>query len=405
MELRSVNVAALAGAAVILSGAGAAAAATAGAGAGTRAQPAPGNATTGPPTVALKAVPVPIPGFPHTGNLYGAGAGIRAEIAIAGSEYAGSPPPLASLALDLPDHTKIHSSGFPTCPPEAIEPNSGGPSVCPRGSVAGPPGTASASVSTGRERAPEALTEEAWNRAGGGLTIRLHGSAPTAVDLLAEAPWLFLTGHEGFGPQLDAALPVVLTVPEAPAVSIDTLQLGFGTAFKSHGKPTYYVSLPRFGQCPKGGLVFRAQLGFAAVGALAPQTVIATYRSPCPRARVGDRPHPGNQAPPPAPQVVPPPAPAPAAPPAPCVSKRHFTIHVAHARGVAYREVSVFLNGRRVKVARGPQVSAAIDLRGLPQGTYTVRIVAVTTAGRTVTSTRTYRTCVTQVARARRRGA
>ena len=31
------------------------------------------------PTVTLKAEAVPIPGFPHTGNIYGAGAAVKAE--------------------------------------------------------------------------------------------------------------------------------------------------------------------------------------------------------------------------------------------------------------------------------------------------------------------------------------
>lgn len=39
------------------------------------------------PTVRLKALPVPIPGFPHTGDILGAGTAARAEYTIEGNEY------------------------------------------------------------------------------------------------------------------------------------------------------------------------------------------------------------------------------------------------------------------------------------------------------------------------------
>src|SRR5213080_4039649 len=41
------------------------------------------------PTVTLKAEAVPIKGFPHTGNIYGAGAAVKAVINIKGTEYGG----------------------------------------------------------------------------------------------------------------------------------------------------------------------------------------------------------------------------------------------------------------------------------------------------------------------------
>ncbi len=41
------------------------------------------------PTVTFKAKAVPIPGFPHTGNIFGAGAAVEAEFHISGTEYGG----------------------------------------------------------------------------------------------------------------------------------------------------------------------------------------------------------------------------------------------------------------------------------------------------------------------------
>ena len=67
------------------------------------------------PTVKFKAVAVPIPGFPGTGNILGAGAAVQAEYVIEGTEYQGSPPPIIGVNFFLPTGTKLHPSGFPTC--------------------------------------------------------------------------------------------------------------------------------------------------------------------------------------------------------------------------------------------------------------------------------------------------
>ncbi|MCW2998990.1 MAG: hypothetical protein JWN65_2539 [Solirubrobacterales bacterium] len=76
-----------------------------------------------------------------------------------------------------------------------------------------------------------------------------------------------------------------------------------------------------------------------------------------------------------------------------CVSRRAFTIHLRQPRGRRLASARVFVDGRRVKVVRGARTTARIDLRGLPRGTVTVRVVAKTRSGRTITETRRYRTC------------
>ena len=72
-----------------------------------------------------------------------------------------------------------------------------------------------------------------------------------------------------------------------------------------------------------------------------------------------------------------------------CTSRRAFTIRLS-ARLASAR---VTVNGRRARVLRGRRLRARIVLRGLPRGTYRVRIVGRTRAGRTLRTTRTYRTC------------
>jgi hypothetical protein len=76
-----------------------------------------------------------------------------------------------------------------------------------------------------------------------------------------------------------------------------------------------------------------------------------------------------------------------------CVSRRAFTIRIRRRRGRTYASASVFLNGRQVATRTGTRVTAPINLRGLPRGRYTVRIVVVTTTGEVIRGTRRYRTC------------
>jgi len=77
-----------------------------------------------------------------------------------------------------------------------------------------------------------------------------------------------------------------------------------------------------------------------------------------------------------------------------CVSRRVFPIRLRAPRGRRLRSAVVSLDGRRVRVRRGKKLTARIDLRGRPRGSFRVRVVARTTAGRVVRETRTYRTCI-----------
>ena len=102
------------------------------------------------PTVTFKAEAVAIKGFPHTGNILGAGAAVQAEYKISGTEYDNSPPPLIGINFYLPSGTKLHTTGFPTCSKTTLE--QFGPVKCSKGSAAGPVGTAEGFVTFGGER-------------------------------------------------------------------------------------------------------------------------------------------------------------------------------------------------------------------------------------------------------------
>jgi hypothetical protein len=75
-----------------------------------------------------------------------------------------------------------------------------------------------------------------------------------------------------------------------------------------------------------------------------------------------------------------------------CRSRRAFRIRLR--RGLV--AARVYVNGKRVRTVRGRRLRAPVDLRGLPRGRFTVRVVGRLRSGRTVTARRTYRTCVPQ---------
>jgi hypothetical protein len=234
------------------------------------------------PTVTFKALAVPIHGFPGTGNIYGAGAAVKAEYAITGSEYFGSPPPVIGVNFYLPKGTVLHTSGFPTCNPTVLEHS--GPSSCPKGSQAGPKGTVLGFVTFGGERVEELTELYSFYKPGGGLTFFDFGHSPTVLEIYSQGSYVNLHGAAGYGPELKTQVPLVPSVPGAPFASIKTITVQAGSAIKVHGKPVYYGRVPKKGQCPKGGFHIKTEVIFAENGEESkPVTVTKTYKAPCPR--------------------------------------------------------------------------------------------------------------------------
>lgn len=77
-----------------------------------------------------------------------------------------------------------------------------------------------------------------------------------------------------------------------------------------------------------------------------------------------------------------------------CTSKRDFQIHIQHARDLGIASAVVSINGHARKTLTGKHLYTAIDLAGLPKGTFTVEIVAHLRDGRTVRGKRVYHTCL-----------
>jgi len=88
-----------------------------------------------------------------------------------------------------------------------------------------------------------------------------------------------------------------------------------------------------------------------------------------------------------------------------CYSRRVFQIHLRDPKYDPLKEVLITLGHRRILVKRHRNVFVAtVNLRGLPRGTFTVRIRVTTLLGHHLTGSRTYHTCVSRRAKRSGRG-
>jgi hypothetical protein len=224
------------------------------------------------PTVTLVAKAIPIPGFPGTGNILGAGFSVQVEYTIAGTEYGGFPPPLIGVTFYSPAGVKLHPQGFATCAPTVIEKS--GPEPCPKHSIAGPKGEASGVVTFGTERVHETVSVQGFFAPGGGLEFYSKGVTPVSIEILSKGH--FVNASAPFGPKFIAEVPLVESVPGAPDASIETIKVKVGAAYKKGKKTISYTTLPK--KCPKGGFPVKSELMFLG-GAVS----TATYKAPCPK--------------------------------------------------------------------------------------------------------------------------
>ena len=80
-----------------------------------------------------------------------------------------------------------------------------------------------------------------------------------------------------------------------------------------------------------------------------------------------------------------------------CTSRRHFTIHIQNAKQLGLVSAVVKIDGKTKMTLAGKHLSTAIDLVGLPKGTFTVAIVAQRRNGHSVKGKRVYHTCVSKL--------
>jgi hypothetical protein len=78
-----------------------------------------------------------------------------------------------------------------------------------------------------------------------------------------------------------------------------------------------------------------------------------------------------------------------------CLSLRFFKIHLADPQYDPLKTVVVTLKGRRIATKRkGKYIVATINLKGLPKGTFTIKIHATTVLGHHLSASRRYHTCI-----------
>jgi hypothetical protein len=230
------------------------------------------------PTATLKVRPVPIPGFAGTGNILGAGTEVQAQVAISGSEYAGSPSPLTGMTLYAPSGFRVSPRGFATCAPSVLE--AGGAAGCPKRSRAGPVGEGLGVVSFGSERVDEKVSIQGFFAPSGGLTFYVEGSTPTSFQILEKAFWT--PAEPPYGSRLNVEVPLIETLPGADDASVLSFKVTIGAAYRNGRKTVSYLTLPK--SCPRGGVPVKAELKF-----LSGETVTVLDQQPCPRVgRHGD---------------------------------------------------------------------------------------------------------------------
>lgn len=83
--------------------------------------------------------------------------------------------------------------------------------------------------------------------------------------------------------------------------------------------------------------------------------------------------------------------------PAQCASQRDITIHIQNVKQLGIVSAVVSIDGKDKRTLTGKHLTTAINLRGLPKGTFTVEIVASTRSGRTLKGKRVYHTCHTKL--------
>jgi hypothetical protein len=244
------------------------------------------------PTVRVKAGAVPIPGFPGTGNFYGKGADVEATFEIEGSGYGatpqnpkGSPPPISAVNVYLPKGVKLHPSGFASCT-EATLMNIG-PSGCPRKSIASALGSVLGEVTFGSERVPEETSLQAFFGPGGGLLFYTQGTTPVSLEVVSTGKYVRSSGKYSW--ELETLVPPVPTVTGAPLASVSKIHIKAGAAFRAHGKVIPYGTVPKKGECPKGGFFGKTEVTFGGMFGgdrefgIPPKTVTKVIRVPCPR--------------------------------------------------------------------------------------------------------------------------
>ena len=235
--------------------------------------------------------------WPHTGNFLGAPASLEMKLVDKGTEYGGFPAPIRKVVAWLPKGTGIHTSGFPTCPISKLKNHE--PEKCPKGSLASPAGHAPQSapekcpapplaggageacgvVSLGGQRVHESVKLQAYFAPGGGLNFFIEGVTPTVIEEPFTVQFQPASGQ--FSRKAVANVPLIETLPGAPAAVAESTTVTIGAARMVKGKLISLGTVPR--KCPKGGFPGKAEVWFGAGSESTWEKVTKTVKVPCPK--------------------------------------------------------------------------------------------------------------------------
>jgi hypothetical protein len=220
----------------------------------------------------VKAAILPIPGFPETGDILGAGAQIEVEGRLEGDELPGGLPlQTRRLVVYFPAGTKIDPAGFPTCTAAKLEID--GPEGCPKHSriADGTVGVADQIGSGEATRENGAL--EVFIAPGNGVVAYANAVAPISAQIVIPAHWE--TAPPPYGPKLTFEIPLVDSVPGALPVSGTSIHVKAGAAIRKNGKTYYYGRVPA--KCPKGGFPGKGEVTLEGG-----QNIVTEVKVPCP---------------------------------------------------------------------------------------------------------------------------
>jgi hypothetical protein len=220
----------------------------------------------------VKAAIVPIPGFPETGDILGAGADIEVQGKLEGNELPGGLPlQTRKLVVYFPAGTKIDPTGFPTCTVSKLE--ALGPEGCPKQSriADGTVGVADQIGSGEATREEGAL--EIFITPGNGVVAYANASAPISAQIIIPAHWE--PAPAPYGLKLTFEIPLVDSVPGALPVSGTSLHVKAGAAIRKGGKIYYYGRVPT--KCPKGGFPGKGEVTLEGG-----QNIVTEVKVPCP---------------------------------------------------------------------------------------------------------------------------
>ena len=220
----------------------------------------------------VKAAIVPIPGFPETGDILGAGADVEIEGKLEGDELPGGLPlQTRKLVLYFPAGTKIDPQGFPTCTVAKLE--EVGPEGCPKQSriADGTVGVADQIGSGEATREEGAL--EVFITPGNGVVAYANAASPISAQIIIPAHWE--TAPAPYGLKLTFEIELVDSVPGALPVSGTSIKEKAGAAIRKDGKTYYYGRVPA--KCPKGGFPGKGEVTLEGG-----QNIVTELKVPCP---------------------------------------------------------------------------------------------------------------------------